>query len=113
MLCGEMSHAGNSCFQGAGDRKGRWFVLAVLPILFLACGSASGAGLNLEIVAQTGDPVPDRNGSLYIFDFPSINNSGQVAFDSHLSGTSGLGADDNGLFRTNGVVGIQPRPRGP
>jgi hypothetical protein len=83
----------------------------LMALLFLG-GSVSGAGVNLQIVAQTGDPVPGGNGFITNPNFPSINNAGFVAFESNLSGTSGFGADDYTLLRTNGLVAVELARKG-
>jgi hypothetical protein len=57
-----------------------------------------------EVVVQTGDDSPDGNGELDLFNAPTINAAGQLAFLSQLSGTAGGTADNTGMFRydTNG-----------
>jgi hypothetical protein len=63
----------------------------------LPCASPVVAGTSVAI--SSGVSSPDGNGALSLFGAPSINSSGQLAFVSQLSGTSGGTADDLALFR--------------
>ena len=57
-------------------------------------GPTSGAGSSLGLIAQPGDPAPGTDDSAafdFIFDTPSINDSGDVAFNAFLR--TGTGAD--------------------
>jgi hypothetical protein len=75
------------------------FVAACLLALVPALARAS-----TQVVVQTGDDSPDGNGELDLFNAPTINAVGQLAFLSQLSGTAGSSAVNTGLFRydTNG-----------
>ena len=55
----------------------------------------------LTRIARSGESVPDGNGEFSYFEFPSLNNAGQVAFFAKLAETSG-GTDDEGIFRGDG-----------
>jgi hypothetical protein len=61
-------------------------------------------GVDTTAIALAGDPSPDGNGSLSILIPypPAINDSGEVAFFSMLSGTAGGSSDDEGIFRGDG-----------
>ena len=63
---------------------------------------SDGAGSQLQI-ARKGDLLPDANGSFSSFNFPFVNDSGQVAFSAGLTGTSGGSNDDLGIFRGDGI----------
>jgi len=55
-------------------------------------------------IAREGQTAPDGNGSFSSFlSFPVLNDSGQVAFLSSLTGTNGGNSDDVGIFRGNGT----------
>ena len=71
--------------------------------LLISIGSAvTWAGI--QVVVQTGDASPDGNGTMSLLNAPSINNAGQLAFVTQLSGTSGGTADNLAMVRreTNG-----------
>ena len=53
------------------------------------------SGGSPTIIASEDDPAPDANGTFLAFIEPTLNPSGQAAFKSILTGTTG-GADDNG-----------------
>lgn len=74
----------------------------LLLVLFstLIAIPTSGQGQSIiEIIAVTGDQVPDGNGIFRTVGRPSLNNSGQVAFAASLSSTSGGENDNAGVFR--------------
>jgi len=76
--------------------------LLAIATLFAAtlCASfkTARAGLPLKIIALRGDPAPDANGAFFNVFGPTLNDSGQVAFVGSLTGTSGGGSDDTGIF---------------
>src|SRR4051794_887228 len=90
--------------------------IRLLPIAFLVvvCVSvidiATARG-DLQVVVQTGVHSPDGNGDLSAFNGPTINNAGQLAFVSQLTGTAGGAADNFGMFRrdTNGDLAVIAR----
>jgi hypothetical protein len=62
--------------------------------IFLADGSS------VKQLARKGQSAPDTNGvySTFGLNRPALNNKGQVAFRSTLSGTSGSTSDNQGVF---------------
>ncbi len=62
------------------------------------------AGSTIIQVARKGQTAPGGNGTLFTIGTPNVSpsNSGDVAFSSFLSGTSGGAADNQGLFKGNG-----------
>jgi len=69
------------------------------------------ASADLHIVMQSGVHSPDGNGDLSAFNGPSINNAGQLAFVSQLTGTAGGTADNTAMFRrdSNGDLAVIAR----
>lgn len=64
------------------------------PAIFaisLAFGLTVGAEPITQIIAITGDTIPGVNATLDNFSLPILNNTGHLAFDSSLQGTSGRG----------------------
>jgi hypothetical protein len=61
-----------------------------------------GSGGSITQIAREGQAAPGGNGTFSSFDLPVINNSGQAAFFAFLTGTTGGGADDSGIFRGSG-----------
>ena len=75
-------------------------VTTLVAGLILPQSDALGQGRN-EVIAITGQAVPDGNGTFDFFSLPALNDSGQVAFRANLTGTSG--DDDNvGIFSGSG-----------
>lgn len=70
-------------------------------------GIFRGDGTTLAQVARGDQPAPDGNGNFYSFDFPTLNNAGQVAFRGVLDNTSGGASDTAGLFRGDGETLVQ------
>jgi hypothetical protein len=69
-------------------------------------GVIRGDGVSLDQIVREGQSSPDANGTFSDFVSSidiSLNNSGQVAFRGFLTGTSGGGADNEGIFIGNGV----------
>ncbi len=66
-----------------------------------------GNGTTLSQIAREGQSVPNGNGSFANFlsssKIPALNNAGQVAFLTSLTGTSGGSGDDTGIFRSDGT----------
>lgn len=60
----------------------------------------------IQVVVRSGDDAPDGNGDLGFLNAPSINNLGQLAFVSELTGTSGGSTDNLALLRreTSGTL---------
>jgi len=71
-------------------------------------------GVDTTTIAHSGDPSPDGNGSLSILIPypPLINDSGEVAFFSMLSGTAGGSSDNAGIFRGDGSALVVIARRG-
>ena len=72
--------------------------------LFAAANERTHAAI--EIVAATGDNLPDGNGQLALHYAPTINAAGQIAFVSDLTGTSGGTADDQVVLRRDTSGGL-------
>ena len=66
--------------------------------LGLSATSAFSAG-STNVIAITGDPSPDGNGTLSNVYLPSLNDAGQLAFVAELEGTTGGTTDSSALFR--------------
>ena len=60
-------------------------------------------------IVREGQPAPDGNGviSYLAENRPTLNNRGEVAFLSNLTGTTGGGADDNGIFLSDNTSFVQ------
>ncbi len=79
----------------------------VAPSLLVWVSSSWAVGTT-QVVVQTGDAAPDANGSFFRFaDPPALNDAGQAAFLANLTGTSGGGSDDIGIFRGDGTTLVQ------
>jgi len=67
-------------------------------------GSADNAGIFLVTgttvtqLARKGQTVPGGNGVFSTFGYPALNNKGQVAFKSTLTGTSGGTTDNQAIY---------------
>ncbi|MEM1213175.1 MAG: choice-of-anchor tandem repeat NxxGxxAF-containing protein, partial [Planctomycetota bacterium] len=59
----------------------------------------------LTQLAREGQAAPDNNGSFSGFGNPALNDAGQAAFVSTLTGTAGGTSDDFGIFRSDGSSG--------
>ncbi|MCW1924105.1 hypothetical protein OKA05_16175 [Luteolibacter arcticus] len=55
-------------------------------------------------IARRGQATPTGNGTYAFFDEIALNESGQVAFWSSLTGTTGGGNDNEGVFRGDGAA---------
>jgi len=79
---------------------GRLF-LAAAAACVLAAPAWAAMG-RVTVVAMSGDPTPDGNGTFREFRPPVVNGSGQVAFAANLTGTS-----NSGVFVTKGSSLLQ------
>ena len=61
---------------------------------------------SLTVIARTGQPVPGGNGVFASFGHPALNQSGQLAFRAHISGSSGGFRDNLGLFFYDSSLGV-------
>ena len=78
----------------------RWApLIALLTCTGMHIDSAAWAQGITEIVAISGDPAPDGNGTFSSFIVPALNDTGQVAFVSGLSDTSAGPTGPRGVFR--------------
>ena len=75
-------------------------------------GIFRGDGGTLTQIARAGQTAPDANGTFSSFGNPSLNAAGQTAFWAELTGTSGGGSDNQGIFRGDGGVLIQIARKG-
>jgi hypothetical protein len=66
-------------------------------------------GFTLTQIVREGQAAPDGNGSFSGLDLgePALNDAGQVAFYSSLSGTSGATFDDIGIFLYDDILGLR------
>jgi len=74
---------------------------AVLLLSPLLAGTAAKAQVTTQVLALTGDPAPDGNGTFSDFSEVGaavLNNAGQVAFSGFLTGTTGGVSDSRGVF---------------
>lgn len=79
-------------------------VTFTFTLCIAALVSSWSAASQTQVVALTGDPAPDGNGSFSSFGFgAALNDAGQAAFRGELTGTTGGSADDVGLFRGDEV----------
>jgi hypothetical protein len=69
---------------------------------------------SLKVLTRSQRTSPDGNGvfSLFQNELPAINDRGEMAFVTILSGTSGGTADNQGLYRTDGNTTIQLARKG-
>lgn len=71
-------------------------------------GIFRGSGGVITQIVREGDIAPDGNGLFSSMPTLAVlNNNGQVAFSSSLSGTSGGTTDDRGIFRGSGSAVTQ------
>jgi len=71
--------------------------------LFFSAADCARAQSEPTAIALSGDPMPDGNGTMTNFSFPSINNAGQVALQARLTTT------DNDIFNRLGfTLGTEP-----
>lgn len=79
------------------------FIGAAIACVLLLGVRAASAQIATQVIAVTGQPAPDGNGSFSTFtNTPTLNDAGQAAFRANLSGTTGGSADDRGIFRGSG-----------
>ncbi len=57
-----------------------------------------------QIITRTGNAPPEGNGTFSFFTDPILNNAGQIAFRSALTGTTGGALDDFGIYRADGTT---------
>lgn len=102
---GTFSSLGNYSLNGAGQ----------LAIAAFLSGSSGGVSQNRGIyfadgggltqVIRRGETVPNINGVYSGFDRPVLNESGNFAFESQLSGTSGGTTDNEAIYVSdNGAI---------
>lgn len=75
--------------------------IALVLLAIGTCQSAQGV-FRYDIVAVTGDPTPDGDGSFLSFSQTMLNDSGQVAFVGFIPGTPGGMNHESGLYRGDG-----------
>jgi len=82
--------------------------------------AVAAVGADVDIIAATGDPAPDGNGTLSEFGRVfEVNDNGDVLLYSLLSGTSGGGSDNEAIYLfESGMAGVKivregdPAPNG-
>ena len=70
-------------------------------------GVFRGSGGAVTQVVRQGQAAPDGNGTFKSFVFPSMGNTGEIAFTGTLDGTSGGSSDDKGMFKSDGITTTQ------
>ncbi|MBN1853265.1 MAG: hypothetical protein JW829_11095 [Pirellulales bacterium] len=77
--------------------------LCAIPAIVLCVSQLKpGWAGQIDVIAVNGQQAPDENGILSLLGVPTLNNQGQVAFHSTLSGTSGGNHENSGIFRGGG-----------
>ncbi|MEM7807808.1 MAG: choice-of-anchor tandem repeat NxxGxxAF-containing protein, partial [Planctomycetota bacterium] len=64
-----------------------------------------GTAGSLVNIARAGQAAPEGNGSFSALVNKALNDAGQVAFFGLLTGTSGGGSDNTGIYRGDGTAG--------
>ncbi len=77
-----------------------------IVLLALAASENTWAEFRYDVVAVTGDAVPDGNGTFLGFGLPSLNDSRQVAFFAQLKDTTEGSLDNTGLYRSDGTSSL-------
>ena len=79
---------------------------SLLAISGALAGTSAEAGI--EIIAANGEPSPTGNGTLSLFNAPTLNANGQATFVAQLAGTSGGTTDHLAVYRkdASGLVQI-------
>ncbi len=77
--------------------------LATATLSVATAGSAHAG--ETQLIAISGEPAPDGNGSFSSFRIGVLNDAGQVAFKGFLENTSGVTTDTTGVFRGDGSPG--------
>lgn len=80
-------------------RRQPFSILLITCIASLASLPNPAVAAGIQIIAATGGAVPEGNGTLNLFNAPSLNAAGQAIFVGQLAGTSGGAADNLGLYR--------------
>ncbi len=84
-------------------KKAKMLALSTLAMLGLTVNSETlWAQGYFSTIAQSGQAIPVGTGTFSTFQAPLLNNSGQTAFLSNLTGTSGGAADNQGIFLGSG-----------
>jgi len=88
--------------NNVGQAAFRGFISVTFPTAHEG-GIFRGSGGAVTRIVREGQAAPDANGTFIEFGFdPVLNDSGQVAFEATLAGTSGGPDDDQGIFRGAG-----------
>ena len=61
-----------------------------------------------DLVAYTGQPAADSNGTFWGFNAPALNNHEAVAFRVLLAGTAGGGNDDTAIYKGDSLLMVVP-----
>ena len=75
-----------------------WGAAIAIPCLVAQQGLAQS---RTDVIAQSGQAAPDGNGVFDQFSRAKMNDAGEVAFGSTLTGTSGGATDNEGIFRSS------------
>lgn len=73
--------------------------LSLLSLLSVVPARPAAAVVVTEVIAVTGDPIPEGEGMFSRLGLPAVNNLGQVAFDARFNDTSEGRSYVGGLFR--------------
>jgi hypothetical protein len=90
---------GTDRHQGSKSVRSAYFGV-ILALVLAPLASPLVAG-EFDVIATSGDSSPDGNGQLVTFTPPALNDAGQVAFLSQLSGTANPPDDSSALFRAS------------
>lgn len=78
---------------------GTSFAIGALAAVWVASFAPVSIAGRLEVVAATGQPAPDGNGTLNSFGMPYINDLGDVVFAAGLNDTPMGAGDDAAIYR--------------
>lgn len=79
------------------------FIKVILPIVGVILATGASAA-SIQIIAASGDAMPDGNGTLDRFGKPALNDDAQVAFRAHAN--TGLSLDNGAVL----LSGAAPLP---
>jgi hypothetical protein len=71
-----------------------------------ARGVFRGDGVNLVQIVRRGQPLPDGDGIFAGFNFPALNDAGQVAFLAGEEGTTGGRSFPGGIYLYDDTLGL-------
>jgi hypothetical protein len=81
------------------DMRMQLRVFYCLASLVMGLAFEGGASAAIDIAVLSGTASPDGNGAFSLFNAPTVNSAGQLAFVGQLTGTAGGTTDNVGMFR--------------